>query len=160
MKPSLYLETSVVSYLTARPSGDLVTAARQKITSDWWETRRSGYDIFISPFVLQEAERGDAKAAELRISALREFDLVSPTAEAEELAGLLMGDLALPPGAANDAAHISVAVAGGADFLLTWNFRHIANPILRKRIEATCRKAGYQPPVICTPEELLEGTEP
>ncbi|MDA8021332.1 MAG: type II toxin-antitoxin system VapC family toxin [Thermoanaerobaculia bacterium] len=159
MKPSLYLETTVVSYLTARPSRDLVTAARQQLTSDWWEFRRQDYDIFVSPLVLEEAERGDPAAAEARMSVLRGLKVEPVNAEAYDLVDHLMREVSLSATVVNDAIHIACAATSGAEFLMTWNFKHIANPVLRDKIGSACRQAGYEPAVICTPEELLEGAE-
>jgi hypothetical protein len=158
MKPALYLETSVASYLTARPSRNLVTAARQQLTAEWWETRRAGYDIFISPLVLEEAELGDAEAAAARLAVLRGLELVEPSSEADVLAVALIRDVPLPEKAAADAVHIAIAVMAGAEYLLSWNFKHIVNPVLREQIGKVCRKRGYEPPTLCTPEDLLEGT--
>ena len=160
MKPALYVETSVVSYLTARPSRDLVAAARQQLTAAWWADRRSGYDLFISPLVLEEAALGDSDAAAARLAVLQGLDVAAPLPEADALAEALLSEVPLPAKAAADAVHIAVATVLGAEYLLTWNFKHIANPVLREQIAQTCRKLGYEPPTLCTPEDLLEGTMP
>ena len=160
MKPSLYVETSVVSYLTARPSRDLITAARQQLTALWWSSRRSAYDLFVSPLVLEEAELGDTSAAAARLAVLEDLALVSPSLEADSLAEALMRETPLPEKAAADAVHIAAATTAGAEYLLTWNFKHIANPTLREHIDRVCRRSGYRPPTLCTPEDLLEGTTP
>ena len=157
MKPSLYLETSVVSYLTSRRSRDLITAARQQLTVDWWESQRNEFDIFISPLVRDEAELGDAEAAAARMAALDGLDVFTPGEDAEKLTQSLLKEVPLPKRAEADAAHIAIASAAGADFLLTWNFKHIANPVLRERIAVVCRRRGFRQPVLCTPEELVEG---
>lgn len=156
MKPRVYLETSIVSYLTAQPSRDIVTAARQQITREWWQTRREGFDLLVSQFVISEAGGGDASAARLRLAALDGI----PELELSETVPLLAEELirkgSLPSKAALDALHVAAAVSGGVDYLLTWNFRHIANAAMRTRIETVCRDLGYEPCIICTPEELLE----
>ena len=156
MKPKLYIETSIISYLTARMSRDLVTAARQQTTQEWWEYERHRYDLFVSEAVVVEAERGNANAAQRRLAALIGLPEVSLTSEASALAKALLEPGPIPNKAALDATHIAAATLGGADYLLTWNFKHLANAVLRKRIDAVCRLNGYEPPVICTPEELLE----
>lgn len=156
MKPRLYVETSVVSYLTGRPSRDLVTASRQELTREWWEHERSRYDLFASAYVTREASRGDAEAARLRLAALAGVPEVELPPEARTLAEELVEPGPIPAKAALDAYHIAASVSGGADYLLTWNFKHLANAALRKRIEAACRSRGYDPPVICTPEELSQ----
>lgn len=155
MNPALYVETSVVGYLTSRPSRHVVTAARQQLTREWWDSRRADYDLFISRFVVEEVASGDADAAAERVEALRGLRVLGLTPEAEALARALREEVPLPEKAAVDALHIAVAAANGAVYLLTWNFRHIANAVLRNRIEEVCRSRGYEPPVICTPEELL-----
>ena len=154
MKPKLYVETSVVSYLTGRPSRDLVTVSRQELTREWWEHEREDYDLFVSAYVIEEAGRGDPEAARLRLAMLLGVPEVTLPPEARALAEELVEPGPIPAKAALDAYHIAAAVAGGADYLLTWNFKHLANAALWKRIDAACRLRGYEPPVICTPEEL------
>ena len=156
MKPKLYIENSIVSYLTARPSSNLITAGRQQLTRQWWEQERNRYDLFISEFVASEAADGDPNAAQLRLNALAGIPEVELPPEARKLAHELVEPGPLPAKAALDAFHIAASVAGGADYLLTWNFKHLANAALRKRIESVCRSRGYEPPVICTPEELSQ----
>jgi predicted nucleic acid-binding protein len=158
MRPTIYLETSIISYLAARPSRDVIAAARQQLTVEWWEKRRTSYDVFVSTLVVEEAELGDASAAAQRLRILDGLRLVAPPPAAEDLALLLMHQLPLPSNAAPDAAHIAIAATVGADYLLTWNFKHIANATLREQIATICRNSGHQSPTICTPEELLEGT--
>lgn len=155
MKPRVYVETSVISYLVARPSRDIVTAAHQQITREWWE-QRGRFDLFVSQAVLTEAARGDATAAALRLEALAEVVVLPVTAEAGDLAERLVQANAMPAAAAIDALRVAVAVANGMDYLVTWNCTHIANAALRMKIEKACRDAGLQAAVICTPEELLQ----
>jgi hypothetical protein len=157
MKSKIYLETTIPSYLTSRPSRDLVTAAHQQITQEWRDTRRHAFDLFISQMVLDEAGAGDPEAAARRLAILTPLLLLNPREEEAELAQALIAQLPLPASAAADALHIAIAVVNGMDFLLTWNCTHIANAALRSRIEAICRSKGFEVPIICTPEELLEG---
>ena len=156
MKPKLYIETSIVSYLTSQPSRDIVTAARQQITRDWWQTKRNGFDLYVSEFVLGEAGSGDSQVASLRMAALNGIPEIALTEGASLLARDLVERGPLPRKAAIDASHIAVAVSGGVEYLLTWNFKHLANAAMRSTIERICRLHGYEPCVICTPEELLE----
>lgn len=153
-KPAVYLETSVVSYATSRPSRDLVTAGRQQITRDWFSVRARGYELFVSQLVISEASGGDEDAARDRADFLQGVRRLGVTEAAGELAGALVDSGAVPRKAAEDALHIAVAAAHGMDYLLTWNCKHIANATMRHDIESACREAGYEPPVICTPEEL------
>lgn len=155
MAPSIYLETTIVSYLTARPDRDLVRAAHQEMTREWWATR-SAFDLFISQLVVDEASAGDADAARLRLDVLRDLELLELTAEATALAQELVRLAAIPSKAGADALHIAMAAVHGMDYLLTWNCTHIANAAMRPRIDAVCRAGGFEPPVICTPLELLE----
>jgi len=156
LKPRVYIETSVVSYLTARPSRDLVTAAYQEITREWWRSARGAYEMVASGLVVVEASAGDPDAAASRLAALEGIPLLDATPEAEQLAKSLVNDGAIPRRAAEDATHIAIAATNGADYLLTWNFRHIANAAMRAQIEDACRRAGYDPVIICTPNELTD----
>lgn len=151
----VYLETTIVSYLAAWPSRDLVTAAHQQITRDWWE-RRDQFDLFVSELVLQEAGSGDVAAASRRLELLEGIPVLSVTRDALDLAGELVSRGPLPEKALADALHISLSVLSGLDFLVTWNCKHIANATLRHSIEKICRAKGFEPPIICTPEELME----
>jgi hypothetical protein len=156
MKPRIYLETSIASYLGAWPSRDLVTAAHQQVTREWWQTRRADFELFVSQIVVQESSGGDQDAAARRLAILKDLPLLELTADATSLAHELIVQVPLPERAAVDAVHIAIAVVHGMDYLLTWNCTHIANASLRSKIESVCRSQGYEPPVICTPEELLE----
>lgn len=156
MKPKVYVETSVVSYLSARPSGSLILAAHQEVTCEWW-AGRADLDLYISQFVLDEAAQGDPEAAARRLAALEGIDLLDLTDDVTELAGQLVGHGGLPLEARVDAFHVSIATVHGMDYLLSWNCKHIANAGFRGKIEAICRSAGFEPPVICTPLELIKG---
>lgn len=153
-KPRVYVETSVLSCLTASPSRDLVQAAHQQITIEWW-SRRDLFELVVSDAVLAEAGRGDPAAANRRIAAAGDLAVLAVTNEAQFLARQLLAAAVMPPKAAIDAAHVAIATVHGVNFLLTWNCTHIANAVMRERIEAVCRQAGFRPPVICTPEELM-----
>jgi len=154
-KPKVYVETTVVSYLVAQPSSDLIQAAHQKATRDWWAARHR-FELFVSRAVLTEAARGDREAAARRIEVLQGIPNLQFGPKVARLARRLMHGDTLPPNARLDAAHVAVAAVNGMDFLLTWNLRHLANAALRGKIETACRDAGTVPPMICTPEELME----
>ena len=159
MKARVYVETSVVSYLTARPARDIVVAGRQQSTRDWWAAASGRFDLVISELVREEAGVGDPEAANARLAALAPLTRLAASGEALELARRLVAAGAVPPRAAQDAAHVAIAAAHGVEFLATWNFRHIANATARRRIEAVCRDSGIEPPVLCTPEELAAADE-
>ena len=152
---SVYLETTIASYLTAWRSPELVMATRQQITREWWDHRRQDFELFVSQLVIDEASAGDPDAARRRLEFLEGIPLVNPQDGTDALVETLIRDLSLPDRAAADAAHIALAVVNGVDFLLTWNCTHIANAAFRPVIETACRSLGYEVPVICTPEELL-----
>ena len=156
--PSLYLENSVLSYLAARPARDLVTAARQQVTRDWWASRRFRFTLYVSQVVLDEAARGDPTAAARRLAYVADVPLLDVTDAATDLARRLEALAAFPAKADIDALHVAVATVHGMDYLLTWNLRHIANAEQRPLIEEGCRSAGYRAPVICTPDELMGGS--
>lgn len=155
MPSSVYIETTIVSYLTARPTRDLVLRAHQQITRRWWRTRRTDFDLFISPLVLQEAADGDAEAAARRLAALREVPILAAVPGALAIARALRKRGPIPGRAEADAMHIAIAAAHGVEYLLTWNCAHIANAQMRPDIERLCREEGFEPPILCTPEELL-----
>ena len=156
MKASVYIETSVFSYLTARPSNDLRAMANQSATSEWWETQRPNYSVFVSDLVISEAGKGHPEAAQRRLAAIADLPLLQISPKVRVLAQALIENHALPPKAEADAYHVAIAVVTGVEYLLTWNCTHIANAHTRPKIEATCRTHGYEPPVICTPLELTE----
>ncbi len=157
MAATVYLETTIPSYLAARPSRDLITAAHQQITLDWWTSRRAAFTLYVSELVVQEASLGDPDTAVRRLEYLAGLPSLLIAPPAERLAGDLLRAGLLPANAAADALHIAIATSHGIDFLLTWNIRHLANAAMRRRIDTACRDAGYSPPVLCTPEELMEG---
>ncbi len=157
MPGTVYVETSVVSYLTARPSGNIVIAAHQQVTRDWWDTRRRNFTLYTSQLVLQEAAGGNPEMAEDRLRLLEDLPALDISDEASTLARALVSAGAPPATAPEDALHIAIAVVNGLEYLLTWNCRHIANAAMRKTIERVCRAEGYEPTILCTPEELLDG---
>lgn len=155
MKPKVYLETTIPSLLTAWPSRDLLMAGQQQATRDWWDQRRHRYQLFISGLVLAECRRGDVTAVRSREEVLAGCGVLEFPESAQELARKILASKLLPAKAAVDAAHIAVAAVHQVDFLLTWNCRHIANATIVDEVRAICAAAGYPPPVICTPLELM-----
>jgi hypothetical protein len=155
MKPRIYVETTVVSYLVARPSRDLVVAAHQQITREWWDTRGDRFELYVSQAAVREAGSGNAEAAALRLNAIRDLPRLALTEQAVQLAQAFLNRGALPPKAEEDALHIAMATVHGMDYLMTWNCRHIANAEVQRAIASVCLLFGYAIPVICTPEELM-----
>lgn len=155
MAERVYIETTVVSYLTAWPSRDVVLAGHQAVTHEWWNTRRTAYELCVSQLVRSEASAGDAEAARDRLAVLQTMTVLETTEAALELARELIRADALPAKAADDALHIAVAAVHAVPYLLTWNCRHLANATMRPMIEAACAAKGFKAPIICTPEELL-----
>jgi predicted nucleic acid-binding protein len=156
VKPRVYLETSVVSYLVGRLSRDVVVLGNQELTREWWENRRAEYDLFISEVVISEAAIGDVELARQRVAICEALPVLALTNEAERLAPLLLKAAAMAPNAETDALHMAVAAVQGMDYLLSWNCSHIANATIRRAIDRQCRASGYEPPVICTPQELVQ----
>jgi predicted nucleic acid-binding protein len=155
---SAYIETSVVSYLVARRNQrDLIVAAHQELTHEWWESRRHEFTLFSSAIVIEEALRGDEVFARARMALIDEMHLANVTPAARELAARLLLEAGLPAKANADALHIAVCAANGIDYLLTWNCTHLANAVMMPRVNRICRAAGFEPPYICTPQELMVG---
>jgi hypothetical protein len=153
MKPKVYIETSVISYLTSRASRDVVVAGRQAITQEWWEYRKR-FDLFISELVEEEISKGDPDAAALRAGKVSGIESLASSDEAERLAEILLTKGVIPAGSEEDAAHIAIASAQGMDYLLTWNFKHINNAETRVKISEVVESCGFVCPQLCSPEEL------
>jgi hypothetical protein len=155
MKAKLYLETTIPSYLVGRPSRDLLVAAHQQITRDWWELRRSVFDVYVSELVVQEVRAGNADLAGRRLEVLTGVPILPVNGEILRLAEALVAEGPIPRKAAGDAAHIAIATVYGCEYLLTWNCRHIANAELQRAIRRVIAGYGYDTPGLCTPEELM-----
>ena len=156
MKPCVYVETSVISYLTNRPALDVITAGHQATTLQWWDKQRANYELVVSQFVVDEARAGDPVAAAKRIASLEgiaRLDTKRP--EITALALALLTSRALPQKAFVDALHIAVSSVAAVDILLTWNFKHIANGAMMKKIEQVCSDNGFECPRLLTPLQLL-----
>lgn len=156
MKPTVYIETTIISYLTARPSRDLVVAGHQQITADWWEDVRPRVECFVSPFVIQEASRGEAAMVAKRLEAIAEFSVLAENETIDELAQRYFKKMSLPDRAKIDAFHVATAAAYEMDYLLSWNCRHIASAHIQRTIQRLNDELGIQTPVMCTPEALME----
>jgi hypothetical protein len=152
---TVYVETSIISYLTARPSSDLVAAAWQKATVDWWDTQRRRFELFVSDVVIEEAGRGDSEAAARRLKALAGIPLLKISDSVVSLSRALIRAGAVPENALDDSIHIAVSATHGIDYLLTWNCRHIDNAETKPLIRSVCAAEGYPCPEICTPPELM-----
>ncbi len=155
MKPRVYIETTIPSYLTAWQSPQLVMAANQLVTREWWDDRRGEFELYCSELVVEEASAGDPDAATRRMAAIEGIPLLAGGELADELARTLLTDIPLPAKAAADALHIAIAATNGIDYLLTWNCTHIANAEFRDRMVTICQSFGLRCPTICTPQELL-----
>ena len=152
---TVYIETSVVSYLTALPARDLLAAAWQSATLQWWGNRRPRFELYTSQLVLDEAATGHPDAAERRLRSLVDIPILPITDAASELAASLLKDGALPEKAADDALHLAIAAYHGVDYLLTWNCRHLDNAEMKPVMRSVCAIHGYACPEICTPLELM-----
>ena len=152
---SVYLETTIISYLVSRPSRDLLVAAHQQTTHDWWSERKNEFDCFISQVVIDEVSAGNPEMAQKRIELIRDFRALEVTEEAESLTMAILSHGAIPQNEIRDAAHIAVASVSNVDYLLTWNCKHLANAQIIRKISRICNEQNYNMPVICTPEELM-----
>jgi hypothetical protein len=155
MRAKLYLETTIPSYLVGRPSRDLLVAAHQTITRDWWEFRRTEFELYVSELVVQEVQAGDTLLAGRRLEILQYVPRLAVSSEILKLAKDLITRGPIPQKAADDAAHIAIASVYGCEYLLTWNCRHIANAEMHRAIRRVVEEYGYEMPTLCTPEELM-----
>lgn len=151
---TVYIETSVLSYLAARPSRDVVVLGQQQLTSEWWEKERKNFILYVSTIVVDEANSGDGTVVKKRLELLADVEILEVSEAAVQLAERLIVAKAIPQKAVQDALHIAVACVHGVQYLLTWNYKHIANATMRQAINQVCRSSGYEPPIICTPAEL------
>jgi len=155
MRESVYLETTVVSYYTSKPSRDVIVLAHQEITREWWPKAVRRFDVFISEVVVEEASLGDPEAAKRRLEELKRFPHLELNDEVERIAGVYMERLEIPEKSFRDAAHLAVASVHNIDYLVTWNCTHLANGEVIKRLMKVNESLGIRTPIICTPEELM-----
>ncbi|TWT85828.1 hypothetical protein Pla123a_06350 [Posidoniimonas polymericola] len=155
----LYIETSIASFATARPSRDVAIAGLQQQARDWWSTQRDNFELVTSQLTLDEASRGDPEAASERLRLLEGLPLVGISENVLLLAEQLIAAHAMPEKAAADALHVAAAAVGGVKYLLTLNCRHIANAHELPRIYRLFDDAGYGGLLICTPAEFLGGED-
>jgi predicted nucleic acid-binding protein len=152
---TVYIETSVIGYLSVRPSNNLIVMANWEITRRWWETRRNQFTLYISQVVLDEAGQGDAEMASKRLEILQNLSVLELTDAVQDLGMQFLTKTNLPPKASDDAIHIAVATVHRLDYLLTWNCKHIANAQIQSKLTEICLDFGYKLPTICTPYELM-----
>ena len=150
----IYIESTIPSYVVARPARDLLQAARQQLTRDWWDLQRKRHELFISQVVLDEIGSGEAAMARQRLELVAQIKLLDLTNEANALTKQILGSGLLPADADRDAAHIALATVHEMEILLSWNCRHIANAAIQARLRRLAEKAGFALPVLCTPDEL------
>lgn len=156
MKPTVYIETTIISYLTARAPRDLTSASQRQRTVDWWDDERQHFTLVTSELTILEASGGDLNAAAARLDMLQSIPLLTQRDDAERLAKRLVETGAFPSVAARDALHVAICATNGIGYLLTWNFKHLANVFLRDKITETCEDFGVAAPLICTPDEIRE----
>ena len=156
MKATVYIESTIISYLVAKPSRNLIVAAHQQLTMEWWDLIRPQIDCFVSPFVLQEISAGDEDAANKRIELSRKMPVLELNREIQKLAQTYFDSLDIPEKARLDASHLAVVVWHETDYLLSWNCKHIVSGRVKKILEKVNSRLGIKTPVLCTPEELME----
>ncbi|NOS70477.1 MAG: type II toxin-antitoxin system VapC family toxin [Verrucomicrobia bacterium] len=155
MKATVYIESSVISYLTARPSKNALQAERQRLTRLWWRKLRPRFDCYVSDTVIEEISDGELAMAKKRLTAVRAIPRLAASEPAADLTEEILKRGFLPSKAATDAAHIAIAATSGMNFLLTWNCTHIANAHVERQVAKICIAHEYEFPVICTPEQLM-----
>ena len=155
IKPRVYLETTVISYLVGRPSSDPTLASWQQITRQLWEEFVDEFTFVISPVVLTEASQGNPEAAQRRLEVLSHLRVLEVLPEADILTQKLLYARAVPQTSNPDAQHIAIATVHGVEYLASWNHKHIVNTNKREHISQVCREAGFEPTTICTPAELI-----
>ena len=155
-RPTLYVETTIPSYLASRPSRDVIVLAHQQITAEWWTTRRLAFDLRVSELVILEAGRGDPELARARREFLDGIPLLDASSQVGSLAEKYVTELQIPEQARNDAVHLAFATVHEVDYLLTWNCAHLANAVVRRKFQKLNGALRLSSPTICTPEELLE----
>ena len=158
-RSTVYLETTIPSYLTARPSRDLLVAAHQQLTREWWEEERGKYELLVSARVAEEARRGNPDAASRRLALLAELSLLEPSRPVDELASAIFERLHVPDRAVGDALHLAYAMHYEVDYLLTWNCAHLANAVTLKALALFAQESGLWLPIVCTPEALMPERE-
>lgn len=156
MKSLVYIESSVISYLKSRPSSDPIKNAWQAVTQQWWESGLGKVTGCISSFVIEEIGAGDSQAAGERISAVSDLVMLDSNADIEALADYLLLGGGLPSKARFDALHIACAAYHGVNIVLTWNFKHIANPVQLPVMRGLCAAKGYRLPELVSPLELMD----
>jgi predicted nucleic acid-binding protein len=152
---TVYIETSVIGYLTARSTKNLIIAGNIETTRDWWQNRRSEFALYISQVVVDEVAKGDTEIALKRLEILSGLPLVELNQAVRNLSAQFLMRSNLPPKASDDAVHIAAATVHGLDYLLTWNCKHIANAQIQRKLAEISLDLGYELPIICTPYELL-----
>jgi hypothetical protein len=150
----IYIESNVPSYVAARPARDLLQAARQKLTKDWWRLKRHRHELFTSQVTLDEIAGGERAMAQRRLEIMADTPVLELTSAAASLTEDVLASGLLPATADSDAAHIALATVHKMDILLTWNCRHIANAAIQVRLRRVVQSLGYELPAICTPDEL------
>jgi predicted nucleic acid-binding protein len=159
MRKRAYIDTTVVSYLTARPSRDLIIAAHQESTRNLWTNLIDKYDTFVSALVYQEAASGNSGQAKLRLEAIQQFRMLDVDDESKELAEMIIAGKGIPREYPEDALHIALAAVNGMDIIVTWNFAHMNNPFTKRSVRKIVEQAGYACPELCSPDELLEAVK-
>lgn len=156
---SVYIETTVIGHIAGRLHPDLRISARQTVTRQWWAVAPIKYKLFVSAMVVSECSDGDATAAQERWEILDGIELLDASEDVDVLAQALIDQHAVPATEPRDAFHIAIAAVNGVQYLVSWNFKHILNPAVQGKIALVCRESGFEPPIICTPEQLLEAQD-
>lgn len=154
MAETVYLETSIFGYLTARPSQNLILVANVEVTREWWQLQKNNFQLYVSQVVLDEVSRGDLTIASQRVQLVQSISALSVTRNSISLGKQFLAKTNLPQKAELDTLHIAIATVHGLDYLLTWNCKHIANAKIQKKLAQVANDFGFKLPILCTPYEL------
>jgi len=155
MKLSVYLETTIPSYLAARTSSNIVIAGRQAATHEFFELERQKYNLYVSDFVYSECEKGDPGVAKKRLDWLSGVEILPQTPDVKPLADVYMHLLSIPQKCRVDAMHLAMCCINGIDILLSWNCTHLgaeSMKIVQKHNDAH----GLPTPLMTTPDSLID----
>ena len=153
----VYIETSIISHATARPSSDPATAVLQDQAKRWMAEQRPLYEAVTSQLVVDEASLGDPDAAKRRLAMLDGIPILPANPDADSVADEIISRSMMPAIARLDALHVATAALAGVQYLLTQNCTHIANAHELPRVYRLLNELGLSGMLICTPIEFLGG---
>jgi hypothetical protein len=152
-KKSVYIESTIPSYATARESSNALNLIRCAMTRDFWEYERHKYRFCVSQTVLDECGKGDPEAVRRRLDLIDDIEKLPEPEGIKALADRYQALLSIPDRAAPDCTHLAYCVYHRIDFLLTWNCKHLG-PVTREKVRAYNSDHGLWTPLLVTPETI------